>query len=443
MPDNRRFGRFMRSWSSRGVLTVAVALVLVACVRADTVTLKDGTKVDGTIVRETDTFVQIKVMIGGIESVKTYLRSEITSIAKDAPPAKPGEPAPAGGSGVTPTPAKDKAPAKGKSAADKAEQRAKDIDTGANRMAILDFGPPSSWHGEVESTVGVEINANAWREAVKLLDKDKVNIVAVRVNSGGGALSEIARFHSVFENVYKRKYRTVAWIESAISAAAMSPYVIEEMYFMPNGSLGACTGWHGNLQNLEGLGLAQILNVMEDASKLAGRPPCIMRSMQIMDPLSATIDPKTGEVTWFQDTSGQTLLNPPGQIFTFTANDAVKFKFAKGIAATKEELAKVMGLNEVVWAGKEAAQFIDDNMRASDKTEKRWQVVYREFALYAGMAEQAQDRTDRGKFVGKAISALREMKSMFSVNPNFGMNYGITDAWFQEQEQALRKLLQR
>ena len=33
------------------------------------------------------------------------------------------------------------------------------------------------------------------------------------------------------------------------------------------------------------------------------------RTFQV--PLSATIDETTGEVTWFQDTTGQTLLNPP------------------------------------------------------------------------------------------------------------------------------------
>ncbi len=430
--------RLMRSLAA--VLVIAGAAIITAVpALADKLHLKDGRVLDGTVVRQTDTFVQFKIKIGGLESVQTFPMSDVDKIEKDSSTPTPGEAQASAQSSSSS--AEKKSPEQ--RAAEKAAQRAKDLDSGVTRAAILNFGPPSSWHGEVESTVGIEISEAAWREAVKLLDKDKINLVVVRVNSGGGLGLEVPKFQSLFENVYKRKYRTVAWIESAISAAAMSPYVIEEIYFMPNGSFGACTGWYGNLQNVEGLDLAKMLNMMEDASKLAGRPPSIMRSMQIMDPLSATIDPKTGEVTWFQDTSGQTLLNPPGQIFTFTANDAVKFKFARGIAADRDELAKAMGLREVVWAGQEASQFIDDNMRASDKTEKRWQIVYREFALYAGMAEQAQNRDDRGKFVGKAISALREMKAMFSVNPNFGLMNGVTDEWFRQTESDLRKLLQR
>jgi hypothetical protein len=166
-----------------------------------------------------------------------------------------------------------------------------------------------------------------------------------------------------------------------------------------------------------------------------------MRAMQVQEPLSATIDEKTGEVTWFADTSGQYMLNRPGQILTFTANDAVKFKFARGIAATREELARVMGINEPIWAGEEAAAFIDKNMRDNDRTEKRWQVVAREFDLYYGYAQQAQDKTDRGKFAGHALRALRELRQMVSSNPNFALMYGTNDEWFRVREDALKALL--
>jgi hypothetical protein len=221
----------------------------------------------------------------------------------------------------------------------------------------------------------------------------------------------------------------------------MSPYVLEEFYFMPNGSLGACTSWSGDLQNTEGAALEMVLHEMEVASDLAGRPRSIMRAMQIQVPLSATIDEKTGAVTWFGDTSGEHLLNRPGQIFTFTANDAVKFKFARGIAATKEELAQAMGIKEVVWAGEEATRFVDQNMRDTDKAEKRWQIKLREYQLNLGIAEQAQDRADRGKFAGRALAALREMKALLSSNPNFEWITRTGPAWFADQEEIVKRLL--
>jgi hypothetical protein len=180
---------------------------------------------------------------------------------------------------------------------------------------------------------------------------------------------------------------------------------------------------------------------MEDASRRGKRAPVIMRAMQLQVPLTATIDEKTGEVTWFGDTSGQHMINRPGQILTFTANDAVKFKFARAIAATKEQLAAAMGIKEVVWAGEEASRKIDSDMRAADNTEKRWQLKYREYQVNAGYAEQAQDRTDRGKFAGRALSALRELRGLFKANPGVARQYGIDNDWFEVREQAMKKLL--
>ncbi len=75
-------------------------------------------------------------------------------------------------------------------------------------------------------------------------------------------------------------------------------------------------------------------------------PDRIMRAMEIEDPLSVDVD-ENGEVHWRQDELGQTILNPRGRVFTINASDAMKFKFAKGIAANREELAKKMGLQDV------------------------------------------------------------------------------------------------
>jgi len=460
MPMPRLPRRFFRSLTAAIVLAGAL-FAAPDFALADKLHLKDGRVIDCTVVRETDAFVQVKLSVGGIETVKIFQKSEVTSVVKDTPasPAAPEspktdprpdakpDPAAAGQpAGDKPALAADKPAAtgdKGNNRAEKIAERAKRLDGGASRVAILNFGAPLSWHDEIADTVGIQVNAAAWKEAVKLLDKDNVDTVVVRINSGGGLLLELSRFNSLFENVYKKKYRTVAWIESAISAAAMAPYVLEEFYFMPHGSLGACTGFSGALKNVEGVGLQMVLLQMEEASALGRRSPAIMRSMQIQAALSATIDPDTGEVTWFQDKSGEYQLNPPDQIFTFTANDAVKFKFARAIAANKEELVAAMGLKEVVWAGVEATRFIDENMRATDRTEKRWQIEFREFQLYFGLAGQTQDPTDRGKFVGKALAALREMKRMFATNANFGLMNNIDDEWFENNERELKKLLRK
>lgn len=314
---------------------------------------------------------------------------------------------------------------------------------GATRVAILNFGPPESWQGTVGSLVGGQIRAAAFKAAIPLLEKDKVDVAVIRVNSGGGALSELQPFQDVFEQEYKPRFRTVAWIESAISAAAMSPYVIEEMYFMRKGNLGACTGWFGDLKNVEGVSLELVLAQMERASKLGKRDPAIMRAMQIQEPLSVDVD-ASGNVTWRQDLHGQVVINPANRILTLNASDALKYKFAQGLADTTDELFKALGLQEAVIAGKEASDFIDKSMREADKTEKRFQETLAKYNTAVSDGESLAgdaNKKDRARQVGIARRLLSELKRLYEANPLIaGQSLEGGKEWFPAQEARLRKL---
>ncbi len=410
---------------------IAMAVVFAtpsASFAADKVTLKDGTVLEGKITREGEGFLFIKIKIGSIEQEKLVATSDIKTIERD-------------GAAKDPKSADDAKDKKDPAVAGDAKAgESKPAHSGATRVAILNFGPPSSWQDKIGNTVGLEISVKAFADVVPKLEKAKVDVVVIRVNSGGGLGLEVPKFQELFEKVYKPKFRTVAWIESAISAAAMSPYVIEEIYFLPEGNLGACTGWYGNLQNVEGVDLEEMLIMMEHASALGKRDPKIMRSMQIQEPLSCNIDPVTGEVTWFQDTSGQYLVNQPHTILTFNAKDALRYKFAAGIAATKEELAKAMGLNEVEWVAQDATDYVDQNMRECDKSEKTFQNAYEKFAIAYNLAAQIQDCKARGSQIAIARRYLSEMRRLTNVNPNFGLMRGVDEDWFRQRDEELRKL---
>lgn len=404
------------------MFTLAAAVVLFAAATqalADRLHLKDGRVLEGEVVREGDGFVYFKVRVGSLEQEQFFTSDQILKIERD--------------SGAPKTDAK----------APEAARPAKGPSGGATkRIAILNFGPPSSWQGEIDTTVGIQISADAWKKAVPLLEKDGVTDVVVRINSGGGLLLELQRFLDVYEKEYKPRFRTVAWIESAISAAAMSPWVLEEFYFLPEGNIGACTGFSGRLNAIKGIQLEQVLMQMEDASRKGKRNPLIMRAMQIQQPLSATIDPVTGQVSWFPDTkTGEIIVNPDGEVLTLTAGMAVRLKVGKAIAATPDELARAMGYEEWEWAGREATAFIDRNMRENDRADKQWQVAYEKYERTATVAAGIQDRQRRGAEVGIARRHLNELKRLFSGNPNFALMYGTDEEWFREQEERLRRLM--
>lgn len=387
---------------------------------ADKVHLKDGRVLEGKIVKEADGVIWFN-LAGKLEQSQLIARDDIASIERDDP-----------------APDAALAAKAGEAKADAAKGK-------ATRVAFLNFGAPNSWQGKIEDMVGREVSANRWHEAIPLLEKDGVTVVVVRVNSGGGMLLELARFHKVFQEEYKKKFRTVVWNESAISAAAMSPWVIEEMYMLPEGNIGACTGWYGRLQAMKDLPLEQVLFLMEKASENAGRSPYIMRSMQILNaPLSYSIDKDTGDVTWFQDTSGQVVLNDGQHILTLNAPQAVACKFAKGIAATPEELMQVMGITEYEFAGKEATEHIDSGMVKADAVTKNLEEMMFKYRLALQAASQLSgpdNRARRGAEVGRARNFLNQIRASLRVNPNFEMMYGLTAEWFEEQEKILRNLM--
>lgn len=412
------------------ILCVAVValLAMTGNALADKLHLKDGRTLEGTITSETKDYVYFTLKVGGIEHTDIFLMSDIKEIERD--------------SITNPTPA----PA-GTTAPGAASKNSKN--DGVHRICILNFGPPSVWGGQYDDMVGLEVSAAAFERALPVMKRDGVTDVVIRINSGGGALLEIEKFHAVFEK-YKQNFRTVCWVESAISAAAMSPWVIEEFYMMPNGSIGACTGWSGNLVAVKGVDLAEVLLMMEKASKKANRNPAIMRSMQILEPLSVTIDPVTGKVTWYQDeSSGTDLVNPKDHILTFNAADAVKYKFAKAIALSKEELAEAMlgpGV-EYVWAGREASELVDNSIRTNDKANKEAIEVVVKYVRAIAAATQLQDPQERGAEVGRARKMLNQLEAWVKQNPNlefFLAQYAgalLSREWFTIQRELLRDLM--
>ncbi len=311
------------------------------------------------------------------------------------------------------------------------------------RVAILNFGPPTEWNEAVEDTVGVQITARAFQGAVPLLQADNVEVVVVRVNSSHGAVVEAERFVDVWETQFKSRFRTAAWVDTAQWVGAVAVYPLAEVYFTPDGTMGdACPPFELEVPPIADFDAWLALGAR--ISILGGHDPKIMRSMQIQDPLSATIDPNTGEVKWYQGLSGEAVVNPRMHVLTLTAADAVKFKFARGIASTKEELVKAMGLQEVEWAGQAAADLVDNSMKEADRTNKKLIEVYiqYEIALAAARSQSGEERRAlREASLTRAREHLAEIRQMKAADPIFAVVYPLGRYWFEEQERVLRVLL--
>lgn len=419
---------------------------------ADKIYLRDGRVLDGTVVRQDANFVVFNV--NGKEEifeVSDVVRVEKTEAAKEE--AKPAEVVKA----AEPKADQPAAPVAAPAAPEKKDEKSKVLTGKPARIAIVPFGPPQAWKNNkalasVDTLVGGEISVKPWMDIIPMLKKDGVDTVVVLINSGGGYLLEMERFPNVFRE-YKKHFRTVAWVESAISAAAMSPWIISEFYMKPSGHIGGCTGYSGQGNAMKGVELLEILETMKKLSIEAGRDPLIMRAMQIEQPLSANID-DNGNVTFFGDaTSGKFVVNPVGQVLTLNSEVARKIKFSSGTAADRDELARQMGFAEYEFGGDEAVRYMEDFLLKAHKAQAFFVDTALKFILARDAAVRlAQNPNDPrfGTELGKARQALNEMRRQVQLNPNFpfilGNQIGVQNMgpeWFEQQEEQLRELARR
>lgn len=403
----------------------------------DRITLKSGKVVEGTILKELDGYIWIRTKSSGIEREEVIAPTDILRVERAAAPAAPA------------TPAADK-PAEPTPAATPGTR----ISGAAPRAVVITLGGPEG------DMVGLYMTAKVLKDIIPTLEEElgpkgeRERIVVFRVTSGGGLGLEVQRISDVIHNEYKPRFRTVAWIQSAISAAAMSAHCMDEIYFTPQGNYGACTGWFGQLQAVKDRGLEEMLFQMEKISARGNHDPRVMRAMQIDEPLSADID-ANGDVTWYQNEDGKFVLNRKGYILTFNAQQAKQFKFSRGTALTLDELRRAMNLTEVEWIGKPTKGSIwpiskaeETNVRFRKQVkedEERQNEYFTLFQVGMNLAEQLRDDKDRqAKVIKIARDNLDNIERMVRNNPNFALLIGLMPdqfkEWMEEQRKRLRDL---
>lgn len=419
----------------------------VAAFASDTVTLASGETVSGTIERDEGDVVIIRVMRNGKEERIFLTRDEILKIVRGTPatPDAPKTDAPKADAPKADAPKTETAPAQSApqaaAAEKKSEPQARALAGRPTRVAMLNFGGPSSWKlGEGANGVGEMAIARHFVEAFPLLKKDNVDVVIIRVNSPGGALSEVSKFHEIFRK-YKETFRCAVWVEWGISAAAMSPWIFEDIYMLPEGALGGATAHMGGVAAVEGFDLEKILYGMEQISREGKKHPFIARAMQIQAALSVNID-ENGNVTYFQDETGQRVINGATRVLTLTSKDAYDIKVSKGTAATFEQLMNLMGISEWEMAGAEATKVVDDGIRRMNVARTELPITAQKYQMAVQAAQGTRDMDARRREVGIARGHLNRIRRWMEENEGLGRSVGIPGmGWFADQDRLLRDLL--
>lgn len=406
-------------------LKILAAVCLLAVIAAvapakDVVVLENGRRVEGDIIREIDGNIWMLVYFGDIKKQEFFAAAVVEEVIRDA--------------------TVDEADRE-----DEPERRA--AHPGVKKGTVI----------TLEGMVGIEFAHRRLESLIPLIEEEigEDGVLVLKINSGGGALMEIMPLSDVIEHKLKPKFEVVGWVESAISAAAMTGATMERLFFMPQGNLGACTGWYGALQAVKGRDLEEVKYMMQKIMARGQRDYKIMESMQVGVPLSATID-ENGDVHWYQDEdSGEILVNPTGEILTLNSQQAEDLLFSEGIARTLDDLTEQLGYEEIEWVGKWQDDLIFPVGKA-ERENRRWRelidqsnqglaIEMSKYQLYLATARGTAD-DNRAKMVGRARRHLRGVRRYFRESPNsilfsLGLPPDEFDYWYEDQEEILRDLM--
>ncbi|MCH2134761.1 MAG: hypothetical protein MK116_13545 [Phycisphaerales bacterium] len=201
----------------------------------------------------------------------------------------------------------------------------------------------------LSGTVGIEFRPEEIEEITRQADaRGPGQTIVLEIDSGGGLVAEGM---IIMEKIFDAcdRHTVVAWVDHAISGASWTALCCDLIVFKKHGHTGGITIMIGNKTAPEAtvmdwLQKLEKLLVTKNRPKYWARPFVLEQSY-----LSATKDPDTGEVKWFDDLSGERVFSGPGQNLMFNASEAEEYGFSYGTANTPEELAELLDLPEGSW----------------------------------------------------------------------------------------------
>jgi len=128
------------------------------------------------------------------------------------------------------------------------------------------------------------------------------------------------------------------------------------------------------------------------------------------------------------------------EILTFNALDAVKYKVARGIADTKDELAKAMGLTEWVEVGKKADEYQQEFRKNVKAAQVQLEELWSKLNIALSFGGSAPTEKERDRQIGIARRYLKEMKAWINRAPSLEVYMGITPEFFRDMDKRLKDL---
>ncbi len=317
----------------RGIVAIVAAVVLLSLavpVSADTLKTKDGRVFVGKVLEQDDKRVIFEVHRFGATARMTFRRHEIAGITKGDLKIKPVKPVKTtkdpSTTKITPEP---KAP------------------------PIVKYDKPTYYIIPFEGTVGTQVLATRLERSFKDALKRKPTVVLIVIDSPGGLVQEVSKLVAVIKK-YNGRLRVVAYVRSALSAAAITGLACREIYLEPHAIYGAATAY-----KMTAFGMPEAISEKFQsvwraqarvAAEIGGHSTLLAEAM---------IDAKM-ELTYTKETDGDIIiesgslnksrrgrktLTTKGKLLTLTAREVVNCGLGKGVIDDYDQLGKKMGFD--------------------------------------------------------------------------------------------------
>ena len=287
----------------------------------------------------------------------------------------------------------------------------------------------------LSGTVGVEFRSDEIRKMAEEADKrGHGQIIVMHIDSGGGSLFEYDIIAEQMEDI-KKRHRVVAWIKSAISASAATAMCCHEIYFQTGGTLGAATGFNGATGvSITGQPLQDWINRLAEVTANGNRSAYIGPAMiDHRYSLSYSRDPETGDVTWYNDLSGDVSLSTPGKNLVFNVTTAIDSGFADGRADTVDELAENLEIDQWVEISDYGRELHDNWLETIEKCTRDLKTLQRDTQIKSFPNEAAR--------IGWLIERNKKYIRWLDRCPPVARNIGRTKEDLERENKYLQKQL--
>jgi len=319
------------------VLLVVLLSMLCSIAHADIVTLRDGTVIEGVVVKDTGAQVVIEITIANIKTTKTYPRYKVKSIEHKAIETGSDQDdwAPAESTDTKPENTLDSPkPTPSRATRSRAKRTNSSVKT---RFIVI----------PVHGVIGEETNADGLEKALLLASRKKIEHIVFEIDSPGGYVYDAVETLKVLKK-YDVAFVYHAFVEGgAISASSVYVASADDIWVRPDARVGGAVAYSEDNSS----GAAEVDAKFNSiwAAEIAARaeskgyPGAIFRAMAVLE-AEVWMD-SDGKITSSKTVGSAQQIDSSSTILTIRAAQMVKAGMAKEFTGEIKDLGGVLDLN--------------------------------------------------------------------------------------------------